>query len=563
MTEKRLILGQVDTDFNPELDIPAGPWCFAGAEHVYEGWDELDFISTFETADDIHVDAALCAALVHRKAEMLASEFNQIHRRNYSKRYWSTLSTPWLLSMVQASWISYRHLSKLIEKHERITVNVVNEEVVWEFREISDIFKRGSLNLSFVHWLYSMALRHLAPESWTLSKETFNFPPSPKAWKRGWVRSVFRKILGDRLRVINLSGAGILDRFYLSLILYNSDKTEVPPTRNYDTSAAGQAPGSFLNFLDDVLTATRPYFLGEGYGGFEAKAKKRHYAPGKALVGPDMLGGIEDIFVTAHAIESGMRVVAVQHGGNYGMVRTDIDAELGEYSQDQFITWGWNEHGDYNGRFTPLPSPLLSQYHMRHKERRDQLILVSGQHHLVAFRVSSWPQPLQWIEMRNEKLSFFRGLSKEIFSRTYYRPYFDDGPSLETRNYFLNQLPSLNIIEDNLHSAMMTCRLLVLDHPGTTLNLAMAANVPVICFWKMDAWPETKEMEGLIKKLIQVGILYERGDKTAAAITEIWEDVASWWGSAEVQKVRTEFCSKLARSSPNWRSEWKQALSTI
>ena len=40
---KRLWLASVPNNFNPEKDIPLGPWCFLGKEHLFLGWENIEF----------------------------------------------------------------------------------------------------------------------------------------------------------------------------------------------------------------------------------------------------------------------------------------------------------------------------------------------------------------------------------------------------------------------------------------------------------------------------------------------------------------------------------------
>ena len=42
---------------------------------------------------------------------------------------------------------------------------------------------------------------------------------------------------------------------------------------------------------------------------------------------------------------AGHRLVFIQHGGNYGQVRTAAFTPLLEYTQHAFITWGWRAQG--------------------------------------------------------------------------------------------------------------------------------------------------------------------------------------------------------------------------
>ena len=73
-------------------------------------------------------------------------------------------------------------------------------------------------------------------------------------------------------------------------------------------------------------------------------------------------------------------------------------------------------------------------------------------------------------------------LSKER-SNFYYRHYpFYSETSLEDSVFFQKKFPKLQIINSKLHKEIKNCKLLILDHPGTTLSLALSINVPIMLY---------------------------------------------------------------------------------
>ena len=61
--------------------------------------------------------------------------------------------------------------------------------------------------------------------------------------------------------------------------------------------------------------------------------------------------------------------------------------------------------------------------------------------------------------------------------------------------FFEKQIPDLKIINSDFHKRILNCYLLIIDHPGTTLNIAMAANIPTILFWDKNHFPLEKKAE--------------------------------------------------------------------
>ena len=111
---------------------------------------------------------------------------------------------------------------------------------------------------------------------------------------------------------------------------------------------------------------------------------------------------------------------------------------------------------------------------------------------------------------------------------------------------------------------MLACRLLVLDHHGTTMLEALAANVPTVMFWTREAWPLTPESEALLDVLARAGIWFGTAEEAAAKVNQVWEDPVSWWRSAAVQDARRAYCAlqaMMVKGSEN--PYWTQTLTKL
>ncbi len=109
---------------------------------------------------------------------------------------------------------------------------------------------------------------------------------------------------------------------------------------------------------------------------------------------------------------------------------------------------------------------------------------------------------------------------------------------------------------------LLGCRLLVLDHYGTTLHMAFAANVPTIAFWKSADWgfdPESAWTAGILR---EAGILFERPQEAADKALAIWPDVRSWWEDKVVQSARTLWMERYARVGDTPDGPWNSLTLT-
>ncbi|MDO5484174.1 MAG: hypothetical protein Q4F27_04625, partial [Desulfovibrionaceae bacterium] len=182
----------------------------------------------------------------------------------------------------------------------------------------------------------------------------------------------------------------------------------------------------------------------------------------------------------------------------------------------------------------------------------------------VGYRLDAHPTPLQMVAYRKAKEDFFAALPRSLQQAALYRPYFDVPGSLQDAPWLLPRFPLLRLCTGPLLPQILACRLLVLDHHGTTLLEAMTAGIPCICYWQREAWPLTPEGEDMLDELAGAGIWYATPQAAAEAAQRIWEAGEDWWAAPARQAARRKFRSRYALTVE--RSEnplWLQTLKNL
>ena len=210
-----------------------------------------------------------------------------------------------------------------------------------------------------------------------------------------------------------------------------------------------------------------------------------------------------------------------------------------------------------------MPSPFLSRYRNRHKETNDSLLFVGTNIDLAPYPFKGMPQPTQFLRYRRWKLIFHRRLNEQIADRLTYRPYFKTKSDLEDEGFLNRHLGHVKICESDFYGQLLSCRMLVLDHPGTTLNVAMAAGVPTVCYWQRDAWPLLTSAEPYFDRLRQTKILFDDPSSAADHANAVWNDTAAWWRDPETVAARAAWSRQYARTSRVWWAHWIRALWTL
>ena len=553
---KRLLLSAIPDDFNPQNDILSGPWCFLGKEHLIYNGDDFEFEpDPFDNVDDIVYHAKLTTEYAESYMYALASQLNEINQTNHSRKFWRLLVFPWLLSLVQSTWERQLRINSLLKKYSNVELEIelIKDNIIWDFRDTLDHQRSGLLKHLYNHWLYSRLLESNIPSKWRVKWVNKNYNSSQNFKQKNILKRKVIKWYGNNFLLSNVYGIGRSEAFILELFIrlkslfisYNNNKDSdkyktINLKWNLDWGKLVQAtiPDCFKNIeiKGEPSSAIRIFIVGPNSVWYEENHKLK----------------------LAQAIERGSKIITTQHGGGYG---TSIDYPFTpsiEYIHYKFISWGWTEQEDYRGNIIPLPSPLLSKY--KYKKKNNNIILISTYALVYSFRFDYIPQASQQIEYINSRMNFIDSINNAVYKNLYYRLFHIESGSLSDKAYVRKKYPDLKILEGNLHKETMKCQLLIVDHPDTTLNIALAANIPTVCFWDKDVLPMCRQAEPYFEELRKVGILYNNGKEAAEKVNEIWGDVEGWWRQSHIQKAREEWCWQYARTSKNWRWEWIKTL---
>ena len=570
---RRLFLATIPDDFDPVRDLAIGPWCYIGREHLVPGWDEGEFVEPFAGLEARKLACDAVRWQIPRVVERIRSRLNRQHRRDYSYAYWHLVSVAWVARLVPAVWRSWHHMAEFAGRYADtpLVVEVWNkpETVRWDFADNLDFAKRGLRNLAFDAWLMDSLVRRLAPPIWQLVPAPIPEMPEryiPEAPMRSTaLRQWVRRRLG-RLRFADVPGAGPLATLALSALL--AVKPALSPARpltaDYAPSPAEPAPPGLEAFLDEVVDATMPRALTDDFTAHEARAAAHRHRAGKLFVTGAPLHHPQGAFAHAHAAEAGERIVRVQHGTTYGTCLHPYLNEALEYAYSTNLTWGWDVHENARGRFIPMPTPQLLGRRAPADERSGDILMVCTIMSLLTYMLGSNPMPSQSLVYRRDKLRFLRALPAGLRAAVLYRPNTRGANDLDETGWLAAALPDLlrTLEGGELLPHLKRARLVVMDHPGTTLLETLAWNVPTLAFWNADAWPICDGARPWFDGLREAGILHDDPERAARHLAGL-TDVDAWWHGARVQDARRRFCHRFARRDPLWWPRWAWTLMTL
>lgn len=565
---KTLVLGAMPPEAAPDTHLAAGPWCFAGQEQKFPHWErQFTFApEPFEDSSLPPLAAAAAECLCVRSMPAIAAQMAH-HSEHLPATYWQTLLCPWAIDVAkQIVERALRCRAMLRQwRDQDLRVPVLPEDMAFDFFDEHDFTLHGALGMDFNHWLFSTLLAKNWPPAWKkveCAPKAVDKPPLPskKSMAAKW-RELARK-LQLSLPFPKLKGMKPAQALVFSLALLHPCR-QPDHSLNLETFAKNWPEA--VPTLDDALAIFQKC-LPRTLKNLRHPAQiPQSSAPRLRVASVVAYEDSEYRQKLARWRAAGNRLAYVQHGGNYGQVKVACDTQLVEYSQDVFFTWGWRTHGENRGNFVPLPYTQLAAIADKwHGVESDFLLFVGTEMAAFPYRLDSRPTPLQFLAYRQAKADFFEELGPELQKSSLYRPYFDLPGTFVDAAWLLPQFPNLRRCSGPLQTHLLGCRLLTIDHHGTTMLEALAADVPMILYWNPAHWPLATESERLLQILHEAGVWFDNPRAAAQKAREVWTDPVSWWQSAPIREARMEWCKNQALCDPeNLGQAWINTLKQL
>jgi len=550
--QKELLLGSIPDDFNPDIHIPISPICFIGREHIYPNWVTLFEKEPFTQKDiiDIHQHMSNEACIL---AEKLGTKLNEKYQLHHSKHYWKIVFYTYTELIINHFWISEQYVKNILKTYSDQPINIclANEEEWIALPENTiELYHYLYKKPEFNFWAFSYILRKLGiPKQWKITKKSIVYDsdapePNPKSFLQKFENWLDNILINHGHYKRKVYGFHPFDDILMAFML----RIKKPKSNPIVYHTPKYSPiDSTLNFMELVeLLLPKYYHTKEHF--YSVKVQE-----GKLKISSPTLIWNEDYKVhLANAIEQGTRVLGAQHGGYiYGSGR-NIGSYYPEHTLSQFITWGYTQQNQIKS-LTPLPSPLLSKVANKHHQQTNNIILVGTMMPFTRIRVMDFGASWKY---RKDKEYFLSNIKESLHNSLYYRPYFQEKNVIKDKSYYTSQFDWLKIHQGNLHQDILKCKLLILDYPGTTLNIAMASNTPIICFWHDEMVIFCEEYLPHHQKLKEAKIVFDNPKDALTHLHEIESDVQGWWQSELVQKTRQEWCQEYALTDKNWRKIW-------
>ena len=542
-------------------DVLMGAWCLNNEINPFESISKFNVVPDPVSGAGLWRYSQSSIDIAEALLTIIIKGLNKSNNVHFSYEFWRIMAFPWLLTLVQTVWERKLRVDYVLEKYgdEKFSIKIIHNNINWNFTDSLDFFENGIHNTNYNDWLFSMLFDEYLPDKWNVKYYSPSSNNKNNRYSEKYYKNNIKDIIKTILRCRGVYGLNRIEESLFSFILHinpstpSSDKKginkptlnekEIPLIRFIEKITPFTIPNSILNVPEEKLIQKK-----------ESKNIKYY------VIGPYLNWEDKDKYFYAKKVELGNRLILTQHGSNYGTSKSFAFPGEIEFKQSHFFSWGWDEQDEYKKNILPLPSPFLTKLTQKKKKRSNKLILAGTKEYLYPYRFSSLPQPIDRIKSFNEKKHFIQNLDSNVFSLLEYFIYPDETSSFTNSKYLIEIFPTLNIKRGNLINDIFKCRLLVLDHPGTSLNIALASNIPTICFFNNETWEVCSQAKPYFAELINANIIFNSGIEASEKVNEIWSDVNEWWGQKNVINARKLWVNKFANTNKNWKRKWLKTL---
>jgi len=513
--------------------------------------------------------------LFERLLPPLGVSLNSLHGTDFSPRFWRILIGPWLIRYVQVLKDRHARLASALRSHPDLLAGTLDpsdrivpaDTMAFVLLSLDDAY-----NLQLTSALIDrmgiparVVRRGGLPDARGSTAAARRTPKDcaaaavELAWRLTGAPVLFyaSSEKSDALALSVLSG---LKARQLRAPAFKEART-LPSSRRRGRLAEGFAPRSeFERLLADGLADDLPTCFVEFFPGLLASARRTLPSLPRAIVSANGWT-YDETFKAAAALaaERGTRLIAVQHGGGYGLYGRIWQEYLERSCADSYWCWGWAEL-DGDPRLRDMPAPSLS-FPPDDGAAGEGLLLVGTYQSRWRGGFQSQAQSEQFERHLDARAAFVRALPPALRARTRARlsPH-DMGWEQAARLRAAAPEIAVEPVAGPLHERLRRAALAVFDHPATSFLEAFALDRPLLLFWDPAVWDERPAAKPLLDALRRARVLHDEPLSAAREAVTAMADPRGWWSRREAREAVGAFRKAFALGSADWRRRWAASL---
>lgn len=516
---------------------------------------------------------------------VLHKQMNAAHGTDFSLRYWRIILGPWLILYIHVMYDRYRSLKHFIGVYPDFS-SICLDQGCFLIPKDTMYFAVHSKNDDYNLQIYSSILSWLGYRLPT--KKLKISTPDVSIYLTG-ENKLLKKVLKYTYKLIS----GVLsskDQVFLrgtyfsnsSLfkLIFKTRGTVWPCLYDYQTlpdfpidyekrEILGRfdfGENEFEKMIATFIHNSMPQSMVEGFNFLRQRVNSELISEPKAIMSA-ISWWFDDIFQiwSAESGEKGIKLLGVQHGGNYGMLESHLQEDLELKAVDKYYSWGW-KRDRARTEVMPMPAPKLVESKTKVFNPSNEILypLNTYSRYLLFF---PWSTDFWENYFLNQGL-FLRHTSDEVRKHLRIRPHRDD-LGWDAKERIAEIIPDLRFeswevaFKDSLNNS----RIFVSDHPlqSTTFIEALSSNKPTIAFYRPEFAANKLRPDAVayFEQLKENAIIFDDPVKAADQLNLIYDSAAVWWNQPKRQEAVKNFLYRFGRTSPAWLPEWSEEVSNV
>ena len=512
----------------------------------------------------------------------LSKQLNRIHKKNYSIRYWRILIGPWLGYFTQALFDRWSSLNLSLEEFDidRCYILTNNPSVVAEdMKDFESLFIDDKWN----EVIFGQLIQNISENKMNINSVNVELSDSSLTNKKP-----FYSKLKDKLKFLLSKLSGLFTRkedyffisSYIPLLtqfklqlqlnqfpsLWFSPKIDYPEVdlnkRNWVMGGIN-SEDRFIKIACQLIPKHLPISYLEGYALLSQNINNLKWPVNpKAIFTSNAYLG-DEVFKAwaAKKTENNATLIIGQHGGHFGLTKFAFFEEHQIKISDNFLSWGWSNPN--NSKIKPFANIKLLNNKLKYNPKGDAIMIgltiPRYSYHLYAAPISS-----QLISYFSDQFNFIRALPHLMQQKILVRLAKNDN-GWDQKLRWENEFSDIKIDsgDKSIRKLLKNSRICISTYNATSYLETLSWNMPTIIFWDEKYWDLNQDAMPYFKLLKDAGIFHKTPQSAAKKVTEIWDDIDSWWFSEQVQSARFKFCQRYSRVSDSSLSEFRSFLNKI
>ena len=304
----------------------------------------------------------------------------------------------------------------------------------------------------------------------------------------------------------------------------------------------------FLNLLNQLIPLQIPKIYLEGYNALRANIKTSPWPTNPKIIFTANSYSSDDYFKAwaAEKTEGPTKLIIGQHGGHFGMTPIETYAKHQYLIADKWISWGWARK-----EFPVIKAlgnlKIIKKSPLKYNPL-GYALMIEVEYPRYSYQLYSVPVSSQQIQYLENQFTFLSLLPRKVFEKILLKPYHANFKWFSNER-FHDSFPHLQIDKsgENIKNLLSNARICIVTYNATTLLESFSWDMPTIIFWDPLFFELNDEAQPFFDMLQSAKVFHSTSESAASHLTEVWDDIPSWWNDPVTQLAVDTFSQRWNR----------------